>query len=43
MAEPENYVLTVYKTEAAAITGDTSTAFAVDSSGKINTAGQSSI
>ena len=40
MAEPSNYVLTVYKTEAAAITGDTSTAFAVDGDGKINTAGQ---
>ena len=40
MAAPTNYVLTVYKTEAAAITGDTSTAFAVDTDGKINTAGQ---
>ena len=40
MAEPTNYVMTVYKTEAAAITGDTSTAFAVDGDGKINTAGQ---
>ena len=40
MAEPSNYVLTVYKTEAAAITGDTTTAFAVDGDGKINTAGQ---
>ena len=40
MAAPTNYVLTVYKTEAAAITGDTTTAFAVDGDGKINTAGQ---
>ena len=40
MAEPTNYVITVYKTEAAAITGDTTTAFAVDADGKINTAGQ---
>ena len=40
MAAPTNYVMTVYKTEAAAITGDTSTAFAVDDDGKINTAGQ---
>ena len=40
MAEPVDYVLTVYKTEAAAITGDTTTAFAVDGDGKINTAGQ---
>ena len=40
MAEPSKYVLTVYKTEAEAITGDTTTAFAVDGDGKINTAGQ---
>jgi hypothetical protein len=36
MAPPTDYVLQVYLTEAAAKVGDTSTALAVDSAGKIN-------
>ena len=40
MAAPTGYVLKVYLTEAAARTGGTAGALAVDADGKINTAGQ---
>jgi hypothetical protein len=40
MAAPDNYVLTVYLTEAAAKVGDTATALAVDDDGKILQSGQ---
>ena len=40
MAAPDDYVLQVYLTEAAAIVGDTATALAVDDDGKILQSGQ---